>query len=313
MRILIIDDDQLDRNAYKRYLKSCSLNFWTEEVSYGTGALTKIHENDYDCVLLDYYLPDLDALEFLDVLTVDDFCSVPVVVITGLDNGRHDIDLLKAGAQDYLTKKEINSQILERSISFAIARHKLTLEINAINKNIDSLRELIPICAYCKSIREDGGYWSDLESYITDKAKIDITEALCPDCCNESSPVKQILIVDDDELDRKRIKRILDKHKDEFIVTEANCGTDGLAYLQDDEYDCLILDYDLPDICGSDFVKLMPTFGIDTPVIFVSGTEDRAHVEKMNKSKNRGYFNKNELSTSLFILNLDTVINSNVK
>jgi PAS domain S-box-containing protein len=55
-------------------------------------------------------------------------------------------------------------------------------------KELDDLRGLLPICAYCKSIRDDSGEWHSLESYIHDHSKTDFTHGICPDCREKYFP-----------------------------------------------------------------------------------------------------------------------------
>jgi DNA repair exonuclease SbcCD ATPase subunit len=91
---------------------------------------------------------------------------------------------------------------LERSITIAIARFEDTVKLNRLNAElrnrneelqamlaqIKTLRGLLPICASCKKIRDDDGYWQQIEVYIRDHSEAEFSHALCPDCSQKLYP-----------------------------------------------------------------------------------------------------------------------------
>jgi len=106
IRLLLVDDDQFDRMACKRALtqnQDCDFVFYeTETASQG---LELARNEDVDCVLLDYHLPDLTGVEFLAELAEDSGeLPMPVVMLTGADNAMVAVDALKLGARDYVVK-----------------------------------------------------------------------------------------------------------------------------------------------------------------------------------------------------------------
>ncbi|MEE8200831.1 MAG: hypothetical protein V3R29_06645 [Candidatus Acidoferrales bacterium] len=104
-----------------------------------------------------------------------------------------------AEAADYLVKGQVGVPLLERSIRYAIQRaqaletvHQLNdqlanrvAELEAAQAQIRQLRGLLPICAYCKSIRNDQNYWQNLENYISEHADVEFTHGICPSCLEE--------------------------------------------------------------------------------------------------------------------------------
>jgi hypothetical protein len=66
-------------------------------------------------------------------------------------------------------------------------RERLIRGLRAALADVRTLRGLIPICAWCKKIRNDGGYWEQLEAYIKNHSEADFTHGMCPDCAKEQT------------------------------------------------------------------------------------------------------------------------------
>src|SRR6185503_10306114 len=93
-----------------------------------------------------------------------------------------------AGAGAYLIKPP-KARELERAITIALARfddlmalRRLNEELQAALAKVKILSGLLPICASCKKIRDDGGYWQQVEVYISEHSEAEFTHGLCPDC-----------------------------------------------------------------------------------------------------------------------------------
>lgn len=114
IRVLIIDDDIVDRMACQRALKlNPDYDFILSEAETGREGLRLVHAERPDCILLDYRLPDLDGLEFLAELRDETGAiPIPVMMLTGADNALVAVEAMKRGARDYLVK-DVERQYLE--------------------------------------------------------------------------------------------------------------------------------------------------------------------------------------------------------
>jgi DNA-binding NarL/FixJ family response regulator len=148
-------------------------------------ALKHLGEETFDVVLLDLGLPDSQGLEtFTKVQALA--AAMPIVILTGLDDESIGLQAVRAGAQDYLPKTHIDGYIVTRAIRYAIERHQILEErkkfIQEALATVRTLKGLLPICAACKKIRDDNGYWNQLEAYIEARSDAEFTHGLCPEC-----------------------------------------------------------------------------------------------------------------------------------
>ena len=121
--------------------------------------------------------------------------EVPIVVLTGFDVESFAIQALREGAQDYLVKGQIDGQLLVRAIRYAIERkrveverERLVVELKEALDKINTLRGLLPICASCKKIRDDKGYWNQIETYFGEHSQAEFSHGICPDCAKVLYP-----------------------------------------------------------------------------------------------------------------------------
>jgi signal transduction histidine kinase len=134
LRILIVDDSSEDRELYRRLLGQDPENgYELLETDLGEEGLRLAQEENPDCLLLDYRLPDMDGLEFLSRLQqqriVPPAQIPPVIVLTGQGNESVAVQAMKGGAQDYLLKGSITRQELWRAVQNAIEKVSLRLEV----------------------------------------------------------------------------------------------------------------------------------------------------------------------------------------
>jgi PAS domain S-box-containing protein len=129
--ILIIDDSPEDRELYRRYLlQDGDYSYKILEASLGELGLELWQQNQPDTILLDYRLPDCDGLEFLAEMSkqTQQQC-LPVIMVTGEGNEQVAVQVMKAGAQDYLVKEQITPEGLQLAVNRAIKTVRLNTQL----------------------------------------------------------------------------------------------------------------------------------------------------------------------------------------
>ncbi len=121
LRILIVDDDVVDRKFIKRQLSETGLDIVTEEIGSAEEGLTMMEANAFDCVLLDFELPEMNGIEFLVRQRQHAETPAPaVIMLTGSGNERLAVQAMRNGVQDYLVKDEISPSQLELAVRHAV-------------------------------------------------------------------------------------------------------------------------------------------------------------------------------------------------
>lgn len=182
IKVLIIEDNDEHAELICRMLsKAENIYFDTERAGLMSSGVDLLGKQNFDVILSDLGLPDSKGIETFE--TFHGLCpDIPVIVLTGLDNENTALGAVQGGAQDYLVKGQIDTRQLTRSILYAIERQKLITELEKSRKEIKTLQGLLPICAWCKNIRDDKGYWKSLETYIHENTDATFTHGICPKC-----------------------------------------------------------------------------------------------------------------------------------
>jgi signal transduction histidine kinase len=124
LRIFLLDDNAIDRETCRRHLARVEVTAYLfAEHNSVDGALDRVRAWDPHCILLDYHLHDGNGLQFLESLsTIGGPRRYPVVMLTGTGSEKIAVEVMKSGAQDYLSKDILNPELLHRTIEAAIYR-----------------------------------------------------------------------------------------------------------------------------------------------------------------------------------------------
>jgi two-component system sensor histidine kinase/response regulator len=136
-KILLVDDDSVDREAVRRALKASGLIYELVEAADGASGLKAAKAGTFDCVLLDFRLPDVDTFELLTTLIAPEGGNQAVIMLTGESDQDIALRLMRAGALDYLTKAETTPSILARAIRYAKARRAFVAELKTARQEAE--------------------------------------------------------------------------------------------------------------------------------------------------------------------------------
>jgi adenylate cyclase len=122
-RLLAVDDDDMNREMLVRRLQK--IGYDVAEAANGREALNKLKESNYDLVLLDILMPDLDGFQTLEFMKADPRLKhIPVIMLTALDDVESNVRCIEAGAEDYVPKP-FNPVILRARITASLEKKRL--------------------------------------------------------------------------------------------------------------------------------------------------------------------------------------------
>ena len=179
--VLLIEDNALDARCVAGFLALSGNRFTLTRVSTLADGLAALTTRPIQAILLDLTLADSCGLTtFARVHAVAP--DTPIVVLTGHDDEQTALETVRRGAQDYIAKSEINERLLVRALSYAIERARLLTALRDAMAKLQTLRGLLPICSRCKRIRDDAGYWQEVESYVSAHSQAEFSHSYCPPC-----------------------------------------------------------------------------------------------------------------------------------
>ena len=142
LQILIVDDDEVDRIALQRALKGTHLDVVISEAANAEVALQMIDQRDCDCIFLDYNLPGANGLVLTRQIRGRGI-RTPIVVLTGQGNEQTAVELMKAGASDYLSKGKLSSESISRLVRSAIRVHQAEIAIDLAYRDLRDKNTLL--------------------------------------------------------------------------------------------------------------------------------------------------------------------------
>jgi diguanylate cyclase len=142
MKLLLIDDNEIDREAVRRTLRHHHEVIDIEEASTAQAGINKFESGFFDVVLLDFLLPDMDGNDVLNRLTHHRERHSAIIVITGIyDDAQFEQSCIESGAQDVVIKTDLSFKHLSRAIHHARTRHLLERELYESQQRLKVLAE----------------------------------------------------------------------------------------------------------------------------------------------------------------------------
>jgi sigma-B regulation protein RsbU (phosphoserine phosphatase) len=155
-----------------------------------------------DLILMDVLMPDIDGVAACRRIKQQvHLRDIPIIMVTAQNDLNNLRDAFSAGAMDYINKPVNGVELLARVSSALTLKNEMDrrkereTELRRINEELQRtlrevkvLRGLIPICASCKKIRNDGGFWQQLEEYIGEHSEAEFSHGLCQPCLKKLYP-----------------------------------------------------------------------------------------------------------------------------
>jgi len=189
-RILVVEDDQLVAIDICTRLEALGFYDVAGRATTGKEAVEMAAQLKPDLVLMDIVLKDeMDGIEAAGI--IHSKYDLPVVYLTAYTDEEF-LKRAKITVPFGYILKPFNARELHTTIEMALYRHradtereKLISELKEALAQVKTLRGCLPICATCKKIRDDKGYWTRIEQYIMDHTDADFTHGICPDCAKK--------------------------------------------------------------------------------------------------------------------------------
>ena len=188
MRILIAEDDPISRSVL-----TTNLLDWGHEVVTAVNGVEALRasqeENAPRLVILDWMMPEMEGPDVCRRMRELQSIIPPyIIMLTARQGPREVVEAMQAGADDYLTKPYYRDELRVRvqvGVKMIELQQRLSDRIGELQQALDQVKRLqgiIPICGYCKKVRDDEDYWQNVESYIATHSEAEFSHGVCPSC-----------------------------------------------------------------------------------------------------------------------------------
>ena len=183
MKVLIAEDDAVSRRVLETAL--ARLGHETIVAENGRDAWDIFVRSDVRMIISDWMMPSMDGLEFIRRIRERGRATYTyVILLTAMSGKSNYLEGMNSGADDFVTKPV---DVEELGARLRVAERILSLE-----GRVKSLEGLLPICAYCKAIRDEHDTWHRLETYIQRRSAAEFTHGICPRCIEKLKETRQI-------------------------------------------------------------------------------------------------------------------------
>ena len=200
LRLLLVEDEAAHAAAIQHTFETSEAETQIEVVGTLQEFRRRSADHPPDLALLDLNLPDGSAVEVLT--RPPEAGRFPIIVMTSYGNEQVAVEAIKSGALDYVVKSPEAFAEMPHTVARALrewtllterreavaAQKQLITELEEALSKVKTLSGLLPICSGCNKIRDDQGYWSQVEGYIQEHTDAQFTHGLCPDCIRKYFP-----------------------------------------------------------------------------------------------------------------------------
>jgi DNA-binding response OmpR family regulator len=175
MKILMVEDDPVASAVLQAALKS--LGHEVTAISDGMAAWNSHATDPHRVVISDWMLPGLDGLELCRRIRAQRGEYTYFILLSSATTSGENLDqAIAAGVDDFLSKPAKTAELR--------ARLHVANRILGYATQVRQLQEILPICGYCRKIRDDQNYWSQVEDFLGREAGVNFSHGVCPDCYN---------------------------------------------------------------------------------------------------------------------------------
>ncbi len=173
MKIQIVEDDPLAATLLAALLKS--LGHEARLASGGEMAWEQLRQEPVRVIISDWMMPDLDGLELCKRIRGEGGDYTYFILLSNVSATGENLDqAMAAGVDDFLGKP---AKLAELKARLHVAERILNYATQ-----VRQLQEIIPICGYCRKLRDDRNYWSQVEEYLSQQTGASFSHGVCPDC-----------------------------------------------------------------------------------------------------------------------------------
>ncbi len=221
MKALVADDSTVGRRILFGILQhDCEIAQVTQ-VSDGAEALKAIKDGDFDLVLLDWNMPNMQGIDVLREIR-EMGLKTPVIMVTGETDKAHVVEAYEAGATNYIVKPFSPSVVAQK-----------------VGQTLDKARAP-------SEVKQQGAL--------------------------------RALVVDDSAVMKKLLAGILQEYCGFGEITKADDGEEAVATVKDNDFDLILLDWNMPNMLGIDALKAIRALGNKTPIIMVTSEKEGTRV-----------------------------------
>jgi DNA-binding response OmpR family regulator len=191
LKILVAEDEAVTRRVIESVLGRLRWDVVTASDGAGAWRILETFEgkNAPDLMVLDWMMPGLDGIEICRKVRTTPGLDLMYIIILTQRIEKEDMAMaFAAGANDYIAKPfhpvELESRVRvgERMIRLQQSLATRIEELESALAEVKRLQGLIPICSYCKKVRNEENYWQQVEAYITSHSDLELSHSVCPDC-----------------------------------------------------------------------------------------------------------------------------------
>jgi DNA-binding response OmpR family regulator len=194
MQVLIAEDDPISRKLLEVNLTRAGYEV-IEAADGGQAWRALSTEGAPKLAVLDWMMPEMDGIEICRRVRADETMGyIYLILLTAKSRQEDRAEGFRAGADDYLTKpfevQELRARVAagQRIIELQCALEAKVTQLREALGHVKQLQGLLPICMYCKKIRDDEYTWHQLEAYIERHSDAAFTHSLCADCMKQHYP-----------------------------------------------------------------------------------------------------------------------------